>query len=152
MEDPVGAEISMSQLVRKSDWRARFEATVDEIKATPFEWGVHDCGPSFAGRLVLAVTGVDLAAQYAGSYSNEAEALAIIHDAGFASLGDMVASMLPAIHPSQARIGDVAAIPIDKPIGHALGVVNGERILVLMPSGGVGTVALTKASMAFKVG
>ncbi|MGM4981865.1 DUF6950 family protein [Rhizobium sp. 11_C7_N12_5] len=148
----MGSKVGMSQLVRRSDWRARFEAAVDEIKATPFEWGVHDCGPSFAGRLVLAVTGVDLAAQYAGSYSNEDEALAIVRHAGFATLGEMVASMLPEIHPSQARIGDVAAIKIDKPIGHALGVVNGERILVLMPSGGVGTVALTSASMAFKVG
>jgi hypothetical protein len=142
----------MTQLVRKSDWRARFEETVDAIKATPFEWGVHDCGPGFAGRLVLAMTGVDMAAQYAGAYSNEQEALAIIRGAGFSTLGEMVASMLPEIHPSQARIGDVAAIKIDKPLGHALGVVNGERIFVLMPTGGVGTVSLLSASMAFKVG
>ncbi len=148
----MGAEKRMTPLVRKPDWRARFEATVDEIKATAFEWGVHDCGPSFAGRLVYAMTGVDLAAQYNGAYSSEQEALAIIREAGFATLGEMVASMLPEIHPSQARIGDVAAIKVDKPIGHALGVVNGERIFVLMPSGGVGTVSLVSASMAFKVG
>ena len=141
----------MTELLRKPDWRARFEEAIDDIKKTPFAWGIHDCGPSFAGRLVLAITGVDLAAQYAGTYANEEEALAIIHNAGFETLGDMVASMLPAIHPSQARIGDVAAIPVDRPIGHALGVVNGERIFVVMPSG-IGTVSLLTASMAFKVG
>ena len=142
----------MTALVRRPDWRARFEAALDEIKAHPFAWGTHDCGPSFAGRLVLAVTGVDLAAQYAGTYSNEEEALAIIHGAGFTTLGEMVASMLPEIHPSQARIGDVAAIAVDRPIGHALGVVNGERIFVLLPTGGIGTVSLLTATMAFKVG
>lgn len=142
----------MTALVRRKDWRARFEATVDEIKAKPFEWGTHDCGPNFAGRLVSAITDVDIAAQYAGAYANEEEALAVIHNAGFSTLGEMVASMLPEIHPSQARIGDVAAIAVDRPIGHALGVVNGERIFVLMPSGGIGTVSLLTASMAFKVG
>lgn len=141
----------MQQLVRKKDWRAQFEATIDEIKRTPFEWGVHDCGPSLAGRLVHAMTGVDLAAQYAGTYASEEEAAKIIRDAGFATLGDMVASMLPAIHPSQARVGDIAAIATDRPCGHGLGVVNGERIFVLTLTG-IGTMALAKATMAFRVG
>ncbi|MNL80509.1 hypothetical protein D3C87_2073860 [compost metagenome] len=59
--------------------------------------------------------------------------------------------MLPVIHPSEARVGDIAAIDVGGPIGHALGVVNGERIFVLGETG-IGTVDLLKAAMCFKVG
>lgn len=140
-----------SELVRLPDWRRRYEAIIDEIKARPFAWGEHDCGPGLAGRLVLAMTGVDLSAQYAGRYHDALSAARLIQELGFASLGDLVASMLPKIHPSQARLGDVAAIAVPGPIGHALGVVNGERILVLTETG-IGSVDLLDAQTCFKVG
>ncbi|MDQ0454661.1 DUF6950 family protein [Rhizobium paknamense] len=142
----------MQTLVRVKDWRSRFEAAIDEIKARPFEWSVHDCGPGLAGRLVEAVTGVDLTASFSPMpYHDEASAAAVIRAAGFETLGALVASLLPEIHPSQAQIGDIAAIAYDGPIGHALGVVNGERIFVLRPQG-LGTVSLLQATMAFRVG
>ncbi|CAD7055487.1 hypothetical protein RHAB21_00727 [Pseudorhizobium halotolerans] len=138
-------------LTRHKDWRRRYEAAIDEIKARPFVWGEHDCGPSLAGRLVHAMTGVDLSAQYAGTYHDALSAARLIRELGFETLGDLVASMLPPIHPSQAEIGDIAAIAMDGPIGHALGVVNGERIFVLTETG-VGTVDLLDAAICFKVG
>ena len=138
-------------LTRFPDWRRRYETAIDEIKRTPFQWGVHDCGPGLAGRLVLAMTGVDLSAQYAATYHDAASAARLIRDLGFSTLGDLVASMLPAIHPSKAEIGDIAAIAVDSPIGHGLGVVNGERIFVLTEAG-LGTVDLLDAAMCFKVG
>ncbi len=141
----------MSELVRLHDWRARFAAEVDRLKHTPFAWGSHDCGPGLAGNLVLAITGVDCAAQWRGSYASPAEGLARMREAGFDNLGDMVAAMLPEIHPSAARIGDVAAIEVDTPFGYALGVVNGERIFVLREDG-MGTVELLDAKRAFRVG
>ncbi|MBB3288152.1 MULTISPECIES: hypothetical protein [unclassified Rhizobium] len=141
----------MIELVRLPNWRARFAAEVDRLKHTPFAWGAHDCGPGLAGNLVLALTGVDCAAQWRGSYSTAAEALALMKEAKFKNLGDMVAAMLPEIHPSAARIGDVAAIPVESPFGFALGVVNGERIFVLREDG-LGTVDLLDATRAFRVG
>ncbi|MGY5811998.1 DUF6950 family protein [Rhizobium sp. LEGMi198b] len=141
----------MSELVRMKDWRARFVAEVDRLKRTPFAWGEHDCGPGLAGNLVLAITGVDCAAQWRGTYSSPAGALAAMRLAGFKNLGDMVAAMLPEIHPSQARIGDIAAIEMEGPFGYALGVVNGERIFVLREDG-IGTVDLLDAIRAFRVG
>jgi hypothetical protein len=141
----------MTELVRKQDWRRHYEAAVDEIMSRPFAWGTHDCGPGLAGRLVLAMTGVDLSAQYAGTYDDAASAARLIRSLGFTSLGELVASMLPAIHPSLARLGDIAAIEVAGPIGHALGVVNGERILVLTETG-IGTIDLLDAQTCFKVG
>ncbi len=141
----------MSELVRLQDWRARFVAEVDRLKHTPFAWGEHDCGAGLAGNLVLAITGVDCAAQWRGTYASAAEGLTLMKRAGFGNLADMVAMMLPEIHPSEARIGDIAAIEIDTPFGYALGVVNGERVFVLREDG-MGTVDLLDAKRAFRVG
>lgn len=147
----MGDEMTSPTLRRLPDWRGRYEAAIDEIMRTPFAWHSHDCGPGLAGRLVLAVTGVDLSAQYAGDYHDATSAARLIRKLGFATLGDLVASMLPVIHPSRAEIGDIAAMAVDGPIGHALGVVNGERIFVLTETG-IGTVDLLDAAMCFKVG
>ncbi|WP_029723070.1 DUF6950 family protein [Sinorhizobium medicae] len=141
----------MSALKRLPGWRRRFEAAIDEIKARPFAWGEHDCGPGLAGRLALAMTGVDCAAQYRGAYDSASGALRVMRDAGFDNLADLVASVLPEVHISAASIGDIAAVPDDTPFGYALGVVNGERIFVLKTDG-VGTVDLLDATRAFKVG
>ncbi|MFD1330264.1 DUF6950 family protein [Mycoplana ramosa] len=139
------------ELTRLPDWRRRYEAAIDDIMRTPFAWGTHDCGPGLAGRLVLAMTGTDLSAQYAGTYKDAAGAARLIKRLGFKDLAGLVGSMLPAIHPSRAEIGDIAAIAVDGPIGHALGVVNGERIFVLTETG-IGTVDLLDAATCFKVG
>lgn len=138
---------------RVRDWRSRFEAVVDEIKLMPFDWRTqHDCGPGLAGRLVEAITGEDLARPYRGKYRTAKGALSVMKRAGFDDLADLVASMLPEIHPSQAKIGDIAAFPMEgSPFRHALGVVNGERVFVLHPEG-IGTMDLLAASRAFKVG
>ncbi|MGD9476152.1 DUF6950 family protein [Shinella sp. G-2] len=138
-------------LTRLPNWRSRLEAVMDDIRLRPFEWHTHDCGRGLAARVVMAVTGVDIGAQYDGEYHDAASAARLIRSHGFASLGDLVASLLPAVHPSQAQLGDIAAIRMDGPIGHALGVVNGERILVLMDIG-YGTVDLLDAEVCFKVG
>ena len=141
----------MSDLNRVDNWRQEFEAVADDLMTLPFVWGQQDCGPGFVGRLTQALTGVDLAADYRGQYDSALSALRLMQDLGFANLGDLVASILPEIHISQARIGDIAAVADDTPFGFALGVVNGERIYVRTQSG-LGTVDLLDAARAFKVG
>lgn len=136
---------------RLPDWRARFEREMDAIMRVPFAWGEHDCGPGLAGRLVLALTGEDLAAPFRGQYTDALGALRLVQAAGFDDLSDLVASMLPEVHPSKARIGDIAAFKMDTPFKSALGVVNGERVFVLRPEG-IGTMGLLQAHRAFKVG
>lgn len=43
-------------------WDARLHAAIEAARAKPFQWGVHDCC-LFACDCVLAVTGVDMAAE-----------------------------------------------------------------------------------------
>lgn len=151
MEPAVGSQSLTDTLIRLSDWRSRFEAVFDDIMTRPFEWQTHDCGPGLAGRTVMALTGVDLCAQYTAGYHDLASAVRLVRSLGHDTLGSLVGSMLPQIHPSQARLGDIAALKVKSPLGHALGVVNGERIYVLMETG-VGTRDLLDAVMCFKVG
>ena len=142
----------MQTLTRHDAWRSRLEAAIDAIKAVPFSWEKQiDCGAHLAGRMVEAQTGVDVASQFRSRYTTAAGAVRAMKAAGFNNLGDLVASLLPEIHPSQARVGDIAAIADDSAFGFALGVVDGERIFV-MRADGLGTVDLLAAQRAFKVG
>ena len=139
-------------LQRVDNWRAAFSAEVERMRRLPFEWGTQDCGVGLAGNLTLALTGVDVAAPWRGRYSTQAGALRVLRNDGFENLGDLVASVLPEYdHPSRAMIGDVGAIEADGGFGHALCVVDFERVFVLRPDG-FGTLDRSQMVRAFKVG
>jgi hypothetical protein len=143
----------MIALKRLPNWRARFEAACDAMKADPMSWGGNDCAVGLASRIVEAVTGVDCAAMYRGQYDSAESGLKLMRRAGFANLADMTASFLPEYPegPCMAKIGDLVAIPTDTVFGFALGAVNGERVFV-MTERGHGTVDLLTATRAFQVG
>ncbi len=145
--------ISADDLSRVKGWRARFEAAIDEIKSKPFDWKDNECVVGLCAKVTLAITGVDLAAQYRGTFDSAETAYKVMRRAGFDNLADLVASFLPeyAEGPCRAKIGDIVAIPMDSKFKFALGVVNGERVFVLMPDG-IGTVDLLDAKRAFMVG
>ena len=141
----------MRELQRIDGWRARFDAACDDMRRTPFSWGDHDCLVGLVGNLAEALTGEDIVSPWRQRYASGVGALRVLRNDGFADLGGLVATILPEIHISRARLGDVAAIPSDDGFGFALGVVNGERILVLRPSG-FGTVDLLSATRGFRIG
>ncbi|MBD3785629.1 MAG: hypothetical protein IE922_01485 [Sphingomonadales bacterium] len=138
-------------LTRVDNWRAAFAAEVERLRRLPFAWGTHDCGVGLAGNLTLALTGVDVAAPWRGRYTTQAGALRVLRNDGFSTLGDLVASVLPEHdHRSRARVGDVGAIEAEA-FGHALCVVDFDRVHVLTPDG-FGTLDRTAMVRAFKVG
>jgi hypothetical protein len=132
---------------RLPDWNASLHVYVDAVKRSPFDWGAHNCA-TFAAGAVEAMTGENLAKGY--RFKTERGALSAMMREGFNNLADMAASKLPEIHISQARIGDIAAIPTDTPFGFVLGIVNGEMILALRPDG-MGLAPLLSATRAFRV-
>lgn len=138
-------------MIRVEKWRSKFAEQTDNIRTKPFIWGEHDCAVGLVGNLTQALVGENLAADYTGKYKDAKSAYKVMKKAGFDNLADMAASILPEIHISQAQVGDIAAVPVETNFGFALGVVNGERILVLREDG-MGTVDLLDATRAFKVG
>jgi len=66
-------------LTRVPHWDTRaFHTYLLTHSKTPHRWGSHDCCLG-AANAIEAFTGVDLAADFRGKYSTEAEALALIH-------------------------------------------------------------------------
>lgn len=97
------------------------------------------------------MVGVDIAASYAGRYKTVKGAIGVMKRSGAKDLAELVAKHLPELEsPSLAQIGDVMAIPTDDGFGYALGVLVGERVLVLSPSG-VDSRDRSEATRAFGV-
>lgn len=137
-------------MMRRKDWRTRFEATIDKLKAEPFTWG-SDCLFGLTVPILEAISDNDPRfTSYAGRYKTAKGALGVMRRAGFENLADLVASELPEIHPSQCRVGDIVAIPTDDDFGFSIGVVNGDRVFVKLQSG-LGTRDLLEATRAFQV-
>lgn len=137
------------KLARREHWATR--AYHDFLLARarmPFAWGTNDCA-SFAADGILAITGVDLAADFRGKYSDEASALQAIRTiAGGATIAD-AAAWCAAQHelpewkyPRMAQRGDLvvfrAAGQTQSGLVHLTGahvVAPGQRGLHLMRTG-----------------
>jgi len=99
-------------------------------------------------RCVEAMTDDNPAAAVAGKYKTAMGAAGVIKRAGHATLQEFAAANFPAIHPSRANTGDLAAVPTDD--GVALGIFSRDRIHV-MRRDGLGTLPRSAAVAAFLV-
>lgn len=97
-------------LTRLPDWDIRAARWFRTVARRPFAWGSNDCALFCAGA-VLAMTGVDLAAEWRGAYGSEAEARDILKHLGCDSvLGLPERVGLPMRHVHDVRRGDIVAI------------------------------------------
>lgn len=127
-------------------WRQRFDTLVRERMTTPFEWGVQDCC-IWPADCVKAMTGVDHAAAWRGTYSTEAEAEALLQSlGGLMALGALAG---PPCAPLAAGPGDVGLLR-NADRGTVLGVCSGKGWLV-PASGGLALLPLDSAVRAWKV-
>lgn len=138
-------------LSRLPDWRARFAAEMNRQRLEPFSWGTQDCALGLACGAVQAITGEDLAVGFRSKYRGPVAAKRVLREAGFETLGDLVASMLPEIPPAFAETGDLGLIESDGPFGEALSVVDVSGLIV-MDENGHGMVPRSRMIRAFKVG
>jgi hypothetical protein len=135
---------------RIDHWRKALDAYVDAHRHKPFAWGTNDCW-TFAGGLVEAITGDNVTKGYRGKHRTARGALGHMKRAGADTVADFVAQRLEEIHPINAQIGDLMAIPTDDAFGHSVGICNGERVLVLTQNG-VDSWDRMTATRAFRVG
>lgn len=117
---------------RLPDWRPRLTAYLAETAAQGFRYGSNDCALFSAGA-VRAITGVDPAAAWRGTYTTLEGGLKRLRKAGFDDHVALVDSLFQGVAPAFAQVGDVAMI--DAPDGPALGIIVGETIACLTPSG-----------------
>jgi hypothetical protein len=125
-------------LQRYPDWPERLATFLLERRSIPFAWGTNDCVMCAADE-VMAITGVDLAAAYRGTYSDAQGAATTI--AAGTSLYALACSVLgqPLDAPTLAQRGDIIWIAPDS--RETLGIVcgsgewcaPGDEGLVFMP-------------------
>lgn len=135
---------------RQPGWRGRLDRYVDAVRAAPFDWRANRCD-HFAAGAVAAITGADPTPAWAARIASRRGALAALARRGHASVSDAAAELFYEIAPAMARIGDLAAIPSGDAFGDALGVVIGERVLILTAAG-VDSRDRAEARRAFAVG
>lgn len=121
--------------MRTEGWRKRLSAYVNGVRTQGYEHGTLDSW-LFVCDAALAMTGTDHAAKHRGRYKSAAGGLKIIKKAKAANLADFAGQhFTERASPVLAQIGDLMAIPVDGPFGYALGILNGERVLVVTPNG-----------------
>ncbi|WP_420239268.1 DUF6950 family protein [Telmatobacter bradus] len=104
----------MMALGRQKHWATRaYHNFLLERAKVPFAWGSNDCA-LFAADGILANTGVDIAADFRGKYTDEAGALAAIKAiTGGTTVADAAAwcaqkhGLAELAHPLTARRGDL---------------------------------------------
>jgi hypothetical protein len=86
------AASAAKKLVRAEHWATRaYHTFLVERARQPFAWGTNDCA-TFAADGILALTGVDIAADFRGKYTDEPSALSAIRAiAGGATIADAAA-------------------------------------------------------------
>lgn len=132
---------------RLPDWQARLVTYLHAARLRPFAYGRHDCS-LFAADCVSAMTGQDMAVPWRGRYTTLRGGIRVLRRAGYRDHVALTASLFPEIPPLSAQPGDLAVVPTDE--GPALGVVQGEAVYLLGPTG-LGLVSLLLAQRAFRV-
>lgn len=135
---------------RYEDWRARLSKYVREVRSNPYELGSQDCWLFIAGA-INAMVGVDIGENYRGKYTTPQGAIKVMRKAKASNLASLAQKHL-TLRDSviYAQIGDVMGIPTDDEFGFALGILNGERILVVTPNG-IDSRDRSEATIAFEV-
>lgn len=148
-------------LKRQKHWATRgYHSFLLARAKTPFRWGVNDCA-LFAADGVKAITGVDIAAEFRGRYSDEASAMALIKSVtGGATVAD-AAAWCAAKHglvewldkkgaptPLFARRGDL--VTFKAPTGALVaGLVHLSGQIVAIGEGGLFRFPISKALRAW---
>jgi len=121
-------------MIRIDSWRSALDAYVGQVRRAEFGFGSHDCALFVVGA-ISAMTGTDLGRQFRGRYKTKRGALGAMRRKGAKDMADLAALFLPEVHPIQAQIGDVMALPTDDAFGFGLGICIGERVLILTTAG-----------------
>lgn len=134
-------------MTRLPDWGQRFDAALLEHMGTSFEWGRHDCA-LFAADMVLAVTGVDPAADLRG-HTSARQALRVLRShGGPAALASRLLG--PSAPAREAVCGDVVLARTGATEGFAV-CLDGQRALA--PSRiGLGVIPMRDAVCCWRVG
>lgn len=143
-------------MTRLAGWQSALEKFLNAHRLDPFAYGSWDCA-LFVCDAVLAMTGVDMAAQFRDRYSSRSEAREVAREItggpSVLKIARHVTTMhaMPKTPVSHLRRGDVALIR--RPNDFSLGIVsfNGMEIITVTPLG-LQHIPLSNAAYGWRVG
>lgn len=117
--------------MRREDWPEKLAEFIASREDCAFSWGVHDCA-LFCCDAILAMTGVDMAANFRGRYSNSGEAARLMRG-GLARVANGVAAEFK-LEPIQVRLAR-RGYPVLVDFGKrpALGIVDLDGMRAIGP-------------------
>lgn len=138
---------------RLEGWEINLSKYLADVSGKPFQWGEHDC-ILHAANAVKAMTGIDLAGAFRGTYSNEQEAYKIVQDYFGGDIDHMVSCHVGEMRENckLARRGDVVRITHEG--NKAFGVVDdtGMRLAMVSPERGLIRIPKSRAEVFWRVG
>lgn len=147
----------MSQLTKVLHWETRaFNAFLRDEAKQPFQWGVRDCC-LFPADAIKAITGVDIASDFRGKYTDETSAFALIKSVtGGTTVADAAAycatkyGMTENTHPLMAKRGDLVVIQNGSNLIAGVVHLNGREVVTTGPDGLV-VLPITKVVRSWSV-
>ncbi|HEV2463539.1 MAG TPA: hypothetical protein VGT04_07030 [Acidobacteriaceae bacterium] len=129
-------------LTRTPHWATReFHQFLVARAREPFAWGKNDCC-LFVADAIQSFTGVDLADDFRGKYSDEASAFALIKSVtGGSTVADAALHCAKTHglheweHPLQAQRGDLVIVQNAGQIISGIVHLNGRTVAVVGPAG-----------------
>lgn len=119
-------------LMRLKDWRPRLDDYLQSIEGKGFDWAELNCA-FFVADCVLAMTGVDMAAEFRGKVTDLASALVEMQRHGYVDHIDFAEKHLAEIPVGEATFGDIAVV--DGEIDHAFALFQGHALIAMTPKG-----------------
>ena len=114
--------------MRREDWPERLNDFIEDRRKAVFCWGQRDC-VLFAADAVQAMTGVDHAVEYRGTYDSATGAARLL-----AKLGG-VENVVPFASIPVAFAGRGDLVTVDTKDGAALAVCLGRHVAAMSASG-----------------
>jgi hypothetical protein len=139
-------------LKRVNEWRERLGQILLSAQELEFQWGTFDCALHVC-NCIRAVTGTDPAAQYRGTYSDQAGAEKIYGSSLVSFIATTAASLgCPEVPVTFARRGDVVWIDNGTEQG-AIGVVHLDgRFISCASEKGIVLVHMRRWRRAWQIG
>lgn len=125
--------------------RVRFDALIAQRMRESFAWGRNDCC-LFPADAVAALTGIDHAAAWRGTYSDAMGAARVLQQLG--GLDALASKAGPEIAPLAAAVGDVGLVVHE---GRALLAVCAGEVWLAPTAGGLAALAMIEARRAWRV-
>jgi len=144
-------------LTRTDHWATReLNTHLEDTASTPFEWGTHDCA-LFAANAIEAMTGVDIASDFRGQYTDEASAMEAIQSiTGGTTVEDAAAycaakhGLVELEHPLMAQRGDLVVLEDSGRIIAGIVHLTGRHI-VAAGEHGLKRIPITSVKRAWRV-